>query len=162
MRLRWSVLLLVPVLSGPAHAQDEMQGTLAIHQPWSRALPPVAPNGAAYFRIVNHGKAADRIVSAHSPVADRAELHTHEMKEGVMTMRRVPSAEVPAGGGLSFEPGGLHVMLLGLKQPLVEGESFPLTLEFRDAGKIEVTVKVGGGGTSGHSGHAGHRHGQTR
>ena len=142
MLTRLSSLFLVLALSGPAPAQEYKLEDLSIDRPWSRELPPVAPNGAAYFRIGNSGMNSDRIVSVHSPIAGRAEIHTHEMDGGVMKMRRVHSVEVPAQGGVSFEPGGLHVMLLGLKKPLASGESFPLTIEFRKAGKIEVTVEI--------------------
>ena len=156
--IRWSACVLIAILSGPASARDYTLGTLSIDRPWSRELPPVAANGAAYFRIENRAKSADYIVSAHSPIAERAEIHTHEMKEGLMRMRRVNPVEAPAQGEVSFEPGGLHVMLFGLKKPLVSGESFPLTLEFLKAGKIEVTVEIEGSAAADRSGAGGHRH----
>ena len=139
-----------------------MPGGLSIHRPWSRELPPVAPNGAAYFRVENGGRETVRIVSVSTPIADRAELHAHETDGGVMKMRHVHSVEVPAGGSVSFEPGGLHVMLIGLKQPLVGGESFPLTLGFDEAGTIEVTVEITREGRTDHSGHGEHEHGQSQ
>jgi copper(I)-binding protein len=152
--------VLVCVLSATATSQHDMPGGLSIHRPWSRELPPVAPNGAAYFRVENGGSETVRIVSVSTPIADRAELHAHETDGGVMKMRHVHSVEVPAGGSVSFEPGGLHVMLIGLKQPLVDGESFPLTLGLDEAGTIEVTVEVTREGRTDHSGHGEHEHGQ--
>ena len=142
--------------SGNAGARTYALGDLSIHAPWSRALPAVAPNGAAYFRIENHGREADRIVSAASAIADRVELHTHEMDGGVMKMRHVHSVEVPAHGAVPFKPGGLHVMLIGLRQPLVADESFPLTLVFEKAGSVEVTVEVTADGPTGHASHGSH------
>ena len=153
---------LIAALSAPVSAQPYILGNLSIDRPWSRELPPVAPNGAAYLRIENGGNEAVRIVSASSPIADRAELHTHETEGGVMKMRHLHSVEVPAQGGVSFEPGGLHVMLFGLKEPLVAGESFPLTLGFQEAGEIEVKIEITAGGMSDHSGHGNHEHGQTQ
>ena len=145
--------LLVAALSGAASAQHHVLGDLSIHGPWAREMPPVAPNGAAYLRIENGGDEAAHVVSASSPIADRVEIHTHEMDDGVMKMRHVHSLEVPAQGTVTFEPGGLHLMLIGLTEPLVRGESFPLTLEFDGAGTIDVTVDVTAGGAADHSGH---------
>ena len=142
MLIRLSSLILIAALSGSTWAGQYTLEALSIHGPWSRELPPVAPNGAAYFRVDNGGSASAHIVSAHSPIADRVEIHTHGMEGGVMKMRHVESVEVPARGGVAFEPGGLHVMLIGLKQPLVAGERFPLAIEFRDSGRVEVEVEV--------------------
>ena len=142
MRIPASGLVLVIALGGGASAGEHTPGDLSIDRPWSFALPPVSPNGAAYFRIENRGQASDRLVSVHSPIADRAEIHTHEMDGGMMTMHRVHSVETPAQGEVTFEPGGLHVMLLGLKEPLVAGERYPLVLEFEKAGTIEVSVEI--------------------
>ena len=153
---------LICVLSATATAQHYMLGDLSIHRPWSRELPPVAPNGAAYFRVENGGSAMVRIVSVSTPIADRAELHAHETDGGVMKMRHLREVEVPAGGEVSFEPGGLHVMLIGLKQPLKAGESYPLAVEFDGAGTIEVTVEITGMGTTDPSGHGEHKHGQSQ
>lgn len=154
--------LLVCALSAAATSQPDMPGDLSIHRPWSRELPPVAPNGAAYFRVENGGSETVRIVSVSTPIADRAELHAHETDGGVMKMRHLHEVEVPAGGEVSFEPGGLHVMLIGLKQPLTAGESYPLTVELDGAGTIEVTVRITGMGTTDPSGHGEHKHGQSQ
>ena len=142
MITRTVILFLIAALSASVSAQQNALGDLSVERPWARALPPVAPNGAAYLRIENAGNAADRIVSASSPIAGRVELHAHETDGGVMKMRHVHSVEVPAQGAVSFEPGGLHVMLIGLKEPLVAGGSFPLTLGFQNAGELEVTVEI--------------------
>ena len=136
------ILFLIAALSASVSAQQNGLGDLSVERPWARELPPVAPNGAAYLRIENAGNAADRIVSASSPIAKRVELHAHETDGGVMKMRHVHSVEVPARGAVSFEPGRMHVMLIGLKEPLVAGKSFPLTLGFQNAGEIEVTVEI--------------------
>jgi len=160
--LRLAGFFLAAVLCAPASAQHYALGDLSIHRPWSRELPPVAPNGAAYFRVENGGSESVRIVGASSPVADRAELHTHEMDGGVMKMRHVRVVEVPAKGTASFAPGGLHVMLIGLKKPLVAGESFPLILEFDTGRTIDVMIEITRDGPTDHSGHGGHEHGPTQ
>lgn len=162
MPTRLTCVFLVAALGAPVTAQQHAPGGPSIDRPWSRALPAVAPNGAAYLRIENGGNEAVRIVSVSSPISERAELHAHEMEGGIMKMRRVHSVEVPARGAVSFEPGGLHVMLIGLKKALVAGESFPLTLELDKAGTIHVTVEVTDGEGPDPSGHGEHGHGRTR
>lgn len=131
------------LLSLPAWAQDFQRGDLRVVQPWSRAMPVASANGAAYLELDNQGKQADRLLSASTPRAARAELHGHINDNGVMRMREVKGGvEIPAGGQLRFAPGGLHVMLMGLKSPLAAGERFPLTLKFERAGELTVEVAV--------------------
>lgn len=126
----------------PSFAQDYKAGDLLIENPWSRELPPNAPAGAAYFTLHNQGTAADRLIGASTPRAQKSELHTHVHQNGLMKMQQVPAVEIPAKGDAVFQPGGNHVMLFGLSKPLTAGEQFPLTLEFEKAGKIEVQVTV--------------------
>ncbi|MDF1790572.1 MAG: copper chaperone PCu(A)C, partial [Thalassobaculaceae bacterium] len=114
-------------------------------------------NGAAYLTIRNAGGSVDRLVAASTPVADRAELHTHLKDGDVMKMRAIEAVEVPADGMAMLAPGGDHLMLMGLKAPLKEGESFPITLVFEKAGEMTVTVAVGGvGAMEGQSGSGHH------
>ncbi|MEO1018603.1 MAG: copper chaperone PCu(A)C [Pseudomonadota bacterium] len=128
--------------SSNVQSQEFKAGDLTIGQPWARETSASQANGAAYFAVKNANTAADRLNAATSDVAERIELHTHLMEDGVMKMREVAFIEVPAEGDAALEPGGLHIMLLGLKSPLVEGESFSLTLEFENAGAVEVSVKI--------------------
>ena len=120
-----------------AHAGD-----IAVEDPFARASAGPVKVGAAFMIVKNSGAAADALVAAESPVAARAELHTHIKDGDVMRMRQVPSIDVPAGGTVSLQPGGLHIMLIDLKEPLRQGETFPLTLTFAKAGKVGVDVPV--------------------
>lgn len=115
---------------------------LAIGQPWSRALPPTVQTGAAYVSIANLGKTADRLTGAASSAADKVELHAHLLQGDLLRMVAVDSIEVPAKGMLELAPGGYHIMLIGLKQPLREGERFPIRLEFEKAGALELEVEI--------------------
>ena len=127
------------VLAGEHLASEHVR----IMDAWSRALPPVSTNGAAYFTAMNEGNEAGRIVGASSPIAKRVEIHNHEMNDGVVKMTRVADGlPVPAGGSVELAPGGLHLMLMGLNEPLVPGKAFPLTLRFEDGGTIETDVTV--------------------
>jgi copper(I)-binding protein len=140
--MRVLIACLLTMFCSFAMAHDFKVGALQIDHPWSRALPPNAPAGAAYFVIHSQSTDEDALVSASSPIAEKAELHTHVMLGEVMKMQQIDSVGVPAGGQAIFAPGGNHVMLFGLKKPLVAGESFPLTLVFEKAGAVDVQVNV--------------------
>ena len=130
------------MLASTALAHDYVQGDIHIIKPWSRPLPAVSPNGAAYMTLVNKGSAPDRLLSVSTPAARRAEIHAHTMEGGMMKMRPLDHIDIVPGEPSVLQPGGLHVMLMGLKEPLVEGKSFALTLNFERAGAVEVTVVI--------------------
>lgn len=134
-----SALMASPLMAG-AHEYDV--GDLHVDHPWARATPPVAPTAAAYFIIHNKGAAADRLLGAETAAAGRVELHEHVHQDGLMKMQHVQAVEVPAHGEARFEPMGYHVMLFDLKQPLAEGERFPMTLHFEKAGDLKVEIAV--------------------
>lgn len=137
-------------VAAPALAHDYMQGDIHIMKPWSRPLPAVSTNGAAYMTLMNKGGTPDKLLSASTPAAKKAEIHNHIMDGGMMKMRRVAAVEIVPGKAAVFEPGGLHVMLMGLTEPLVDGKSFPLTLNFERAGTVEVKVMIFEPEESGH------------
>lgn len=124
------------------HAHDFRAGDLVIDHPYATPSLPGTKNGAAYFRSIrNSGTAPDRLVSARTDAAARVELHTMRTDGDVMRMREVPAIELPAGQEVQLRHGqGHHLMLIDLKQPLVVGDRFDLTLVFEKAG--EKTVKV--------------------
>ena len=113
---------------------------LEVSNAWARATPAKAENGAAYVTIVS--PTPDRLLSASSPAAKKAELHTMEMAGMVMKMRPIAGLDIPAGQPVALKPGGEHIMLIGLQQPLREGQSFTLTLNFEKAGARTVSVAV--------------------
>jgi copper(I)-binding protein len=140
-----------------ATAEEANTGELTIEHPHARATVAVQKNGAAYMVIRNRGSEPDRLLGARTGEAQAAELHgTTVDAEGVARMRPAEAVEIPPGGEAKLAPGGLHLMLVGLKRPLVEGTSFPMTLVFERAGEVEVEVMVeglrGGSGQEGHSG----------
>ena len=148
-RLATAILLLLP-LAAPAAAQQS--ATVVIEQPWSRATAGNARTTAAYMTLRNVGAAADRLVSAATPLAETVELHTVIKEGSVMRMRPVAAIDVPAGGATTLQPGGFHVMILGLHKPLKEGTRLPLTLTFEKAGSVAVEATVRSpGGRGGHA-----------
>jgi iron complex outermembrane recepter protein len=125
-----------------AHAHQYELGTLVIGHPWSRPTAPGMPMGVAYLSITNAGKSADALVAASSPAAARVEFHQTTLSDGVARMRPLAEIAIAPGATVKIEPGGIHVMLAGLKEPLLPGKSVPLVLEFRVAGKITVELSV--------------------
>jgi periplasmic copper chaperone A len=128
------------VLSGiSAHAQES---GIRVDQVWARATPGIVKTGVIYLSVTNTGTTPDRLVAVSTPVAKEAELHEMKMANGVMQMRPLKSLAIAPGKTLVLHPDGYHIMLLGLKAPLKEGEKVPLTLTFEHAGKREVTAAV--------------------
>ena len=113
-----------------------------IQDPYVRAVPPGQRVTAAFFVAVNASTQPRAIVKAQTDTAERAELHEHIHDGGVMRMREVPRVVIPAGGRLAFEPGGYHVMLIGLKRALQPGERIDLTLVLDDGSRITVHPEV--------------------
>lgn len=112
---------------------------LEIHNP--QIPQPAGENGALYLHIVNNGSEDDRLVAASTDVAATVELHETVMEGDTMTMRPVEAYDVPAGGSLSLERGGKHIMLLGV-DPLEVGDVVTVTLEFERAGSIVIEAGV--------------------
>lgn len=152
--------LLTPL--APAAADTIRAGDMVIEGQWARATPPTARNGAAYLVLRNEGTEPDRLVAATTAASERVELHTHIREGDIIRMREVDAIDLPAGETVTLEPGGLHVMLLGLRAPLVDGEQFTLALELERAGtiEIEVPVKPAGHRADGHGHGHGHGHGR--
>ena len=144
------MLLATPLLLAlPAAAQQEVRaGDLAIAQGWSRAAG-AGGTGAGYLTIANRGTAADRLLAASSPAARGMELHTHLREGDVMRMRPVSAIEIPAGGTVTLQPGGLHLMFLGLAAPLTQGETVPVRLRFERAGEVQVALAIHPAGARG-------------
>jgi copper(I)-binding protein len=95
------------------------------------------------MQIVNNGPSPVKLVGGQTPVAERVEIHRMSMEGGVMAMRALPEGlDVPARSTVTLAPGGLHVMMIGLRQPLAEGQSVPLTLIFDTGKRIDVRLAV--------------------
>lgn len=120
-------------------------GTVVVSEPWARASVAGQRVGAAYLNITS-SKAA-KLIQAESPAAGVVEIHTMRMREGVMEMRKLESLPLPAAETVQLKPGGLHLMLLDLKAPLVAGQKIDIRLSVQRDGQIElihVTVPVRG------------------
>lgn len=150
-----AALAIAAALAVPAGAQTV--GALTVSGATTRATSGKA--GGGWLAIRNAGSAPDRLLSARSPVAERVELHTMRMEGDVMRMRQLDAIELPAGQTVELKPGGLHLMLMGLKAPLKAGERVPVTLRFEKAGELAVELDVAAAGAApadGHKRHHGH------
>lgn len=126
-------LLALPAV---AAAQEFKAGDITVVAPWARATPGGAKVGGAYLEL--RAAVGDRLMSASSPAAGKVEIHEHVNDGGVMRMRRIDGLAVPAGASVMLKPGGYHLMLMDLKQPLKQGEKVQLTLTFEKAGTLAV------------------------
>lgn len=141
----WSVpaLLLVLVLhANPLWSHNHEKGEIQVRHPWSRATPPGAKVGVAYMEIRNGGSQPDRLLAISTKVAQRVEMHVTEREGEVMKMRQVKSFEIPARESYALRPGGSHLMLVDLAQPLKKGERFTMTLRFERAGEMPIELEV--------------------
>src|ERR1700749_3172857 len=128
-------------LAAPAVAQEVKAGDLVITQAWTRATPNGAKIGGGYLTIENKGSAPDRLVGGSTDVAGKLEVHEMAMQDGVMKMRPVDNGlTIDPGKTVKLAPGGYHLMMSDLKNPLGQGDAVPVTLEFEKAGKVAVTL----------------------
>ncbi|WP_345987329.1 copper chaperone PCu(A)C [Sulfurimonas sp. HSL1-2] len=107
-----------------------------------REVPPNLPNSAAFMELKNPTDKPVALVSAASTAAKTVELHEHVNVDGMMQMRQIPKIDIPAGGTTMLQPGGLHVMLIGLTQKLKAGENVTITLNFSDGESITLEAPV--------------------
>ena len=144
----------------PAESQDPTAAEEAaapvgpmikVMEPYARAS---VPNGAVYMHLMNEGDADDRLISAETNVAETVELHESKMDDNeVMRMSPIDAVVVSAGGSATLEPGGMHVMLIGLKEELASGDTFELTLNFEQTAPQTIEVEVTEGMAMDHSDH---------
>lgn len=135
--------------SGDA-AVEVTLGDLVISSAFARATLPNAPVGGGYVTITNNGSTDDRLVGAESPVAGDVQIHEMIMDGDMMKMRELADGlPVPAGGTVTLKPGGLHLMFMQLREPLVEGGSVSVTLTFEKAGTVTVELGIVASGAQG-------------
>ena len=147
-----------------AHAHEHQLGDLTIVHPWSRATAPSQKAGGVFLKIINSSNQPDRLIAIESEMADVASLHAMIRDGDILKMRPVEGGiEVPANGEAILAPGGRHVMLIGLHERLVKETTFPLTLIFERAGRLEIVAVVESAGArrpaEADAGH--HQHGTT-
>lgn len=158
MRLALGVMLAATALfaTGVMAQETARIGDLTVDGAWTRAAASGARSAAVYFVVHNHGAAPDRLIAAASDAAERVELHVHRHEGNVARMVKVSALDIPAHGQAQLIPGGGHVMLVGPRSPLAEGQTLSLSLTFEKAGTLRLDVPVmrrpPGGAHHGHGG----------
>lgn len=151
-------------LIAPAFAQE----TITVNDAYSRITAPTVKMGAAFMEITNNSKKDDILLTANADVSKKIEIHKTTIdKEGVMKMREMKEGiPLPAGKTVTLQPGGLHIMLMGLKAPLKLDDTYKMTLKFKNAPEKTITIKVNKGKVTDMSSmemdhsHHGHDHGE--
>ncbi len=115
---------------------------IGLSNAWVRPTLGAGRTTAAYVTIANNGTAADRLTAADTPGAGSVEIHTAGMKDGVMRMRRLEGLDIPAGDTVTMAPGGYHIMIIDVEDPVQAGSVVPLTLTFEGAGSVSVDAVV--------------------
>ena len=115
---------------------------ITIDHAYVRATPPHAKNSAAFMTISNNSETSIKLIGASSDIAQRVELHSHTMDDGLMKMRQVKNIVIQANNQIILQPGGYHIMFLGLKQKLQDGESVKLKLHFDNEQMITLTLPI--------------------
>ncbi len=116
--------------------------SVVVEDAYVRSMPPTQTVTGAFLVFKNSTDSDRAVVSAESDVSDKVELHTHLHEDGVMKMRQVDQIDVPAGGETVLEPGGFHVMLIGLKQPLKLGQMVDIKFYIDDGSSTQVQAEV--------------------
>lgn len=152
--LSLATVLFVALAGGLVQAHEYKVGDIEVLHPWTRATPPNAETAGGYLKLRNDGQVADALIGGHSTIAERVEIHSMTTEDGVMRMRPVgkDGVVVKPGETVALAPGGIHIMFVGLKNPLKAGERVPLTLEFKNGGSLDVelaTEELGSRGPEG-------------
>ena len=131
------IILFCFLISEPA-----LSSSLMIEGAFARASSGHGKNSAAYLSIHNHSPNDDYLIDAKTNIAAMTSIHNHINDKGIMKMRAVKQIVIPGDGSIRLQPGGFHIMLMGLKKPLVEGDKFDLKLVFKNAGNIMCSIIV--------------------
>lgn len=134
-----AVLITAGAVAALSHAAEV---DLSLSSAWVRPTLGAGRTTAAYVSITNNGTAADRLVAAEVLHAGSVEIHTAGMVDGIMRMRRLEGLDIAPGATVQLAPGGFHIMVIGLSEPIKSGEEIPLTLIFEEAGSLTITATV--------------------
>ena len=130
------IILLCSLATGAIYAK------IIVTDATVRLLPPGVPNTAAYFSIQHSSDTTQILIGASADFATKAEIHNHIMVNDMMRMEQQSEVIINPGQSVQFAPGGLHIMLFGLKQPLIEGQSVAISLQTKDGESIIISAKV--------------------
>lgn len=144
IRYAWAALIIGMLATSVAYAHDH-GAAVEIDHPWARPTPPVKPvHGAAYLTLTNTSDKAVLLTGVSTPVTDHASIHESKNVDGNMRMEKLSGGlGIEPGQTVKFTPGGYHIMLMNMAEPLVAGTAFPITLEFKGGSSVQTEVQVG-------------------
>jgi len=142
LRTTLAALAALITFATPSMAHDYKTGDIEVGHPWSRPTPPAAKVAGGYVTLTNTGSQSDRLISVTSPIASRAEIHRSVVENGVASMRPLEGVTVEPGDTVDFEAERLHFMFIEPDRQLRDGDRFPATLVFENAGSIDVEFMV--------------------
>ena len=145
----YALLPIFTLLAACGSAPQEGTPEVEVSRAWARATAPGQETGGVFLTIRNRGGSGDRLIGGSSPAAQSVEIHSMTMDGAVTRMRRQPAVNIPAGGSVELAPGGTHLMLVGLKAPLNQGKTIPVSLDFEKARRKRVEVRVRAIGSTG-------------
>lgn len=136
------------------------QGPVMAMDAWVPVAPPGVKAHAAYLVLMNHGADLRAVTAVHSPQYASAAIHASQVKDGVNVMQHLAQVDLPAGSSVAFKPHGLHIMLMGPKKPMAQGDTVDLALTLDDGTTVAVTAEVRKRGAAApmNHGHMGHDH----
>jgi copper(I)-binding protein len=135
------LILAAVILAGCKPAVDGPQ--IVTSDAWGRSSPKMAMAGAVYVVLKNKGSEADRLIAVSSAAAKTVEIHESYMENGVMGMRPLEGGlEIPAGETVELKPGGYHIMLIDLVEPLQVGAKITVTLQFEKSGELVLEAEI--------------------
>ena len=149
IRSAYALLPVVTLLAACGPSPQSATAEVEISRPWARATAAGLETGGVFLTIRNRGGSSDRLVGGSSPAAQSVEIHAMSMDGAVMRMRQQQAVDIPAATSVELAPGGTHLMLVGLKAPLNQGKTVPVSLEFEKAGRKTVEVRVRAIGSTG-------------
>jgi copper(I)-binding protein len=139
---RITLVLLAWLTCATTTSAEDTSSKMKVSNAWARATVPSAKNGTVFLTMTAPPSLSDKLIAARSAAAERVQVHKHVMENGIAKMQSVAAIEVAAGKAVTLDPHGLHLMLVGLKSPLKEGDRITLTLVFDKSGDLRVEVPV--------------------
>ncbi|MGP4844765.1 copper chaperone PCu(A)C [Marinobacter sp. 1Y8] len=158
-RIRFTCAALVIGVLGSSGVFAHGHGAaVKVSHSWARPTPPVKPvHGAAYLTLTNTSDEAMVLTGVTTPVTDNASIHETQKVDGSLRMEKLSGGlDIEPGQTVTFTPGGYHIMLMNMPEPLVEGAAFPITLEFKGGSAVQADVQVGDGPAMGGDSMEGH------
>lgn len=129
-------------LAAMAECASVSAGSISVSNPWSRMTIGTERPAVFYVEIRNDGDADDRLIGIETEISDMPMLHQTVVRDGIASMPYAEAIDIPAGKTVTLAPGGYHGMLMDLTAPLAEGETFPVTLVFEQAGSVEIDTRI--------------------